>query len=454
MKQSIGQPQNKMGAAPLIPLVFSMSLPAIFSMLVQALYNIIDSIYVAQIGEHALTSITLAFPLQALIIAVAVGTGVGLNSFISRSLGAKCQEDANNAADHGIFIGIISGLVFAIIGFFFSKPFISAFTDDAQVVSMGTSYLSIVMIFSMSCFIQVNCEKTLQATGNMIWPMIFQLLGAITNIILDPIFIFGFFGVPAMGVTGAAIATVIGQFVAMSFSIFILIYKKHEVQINIRGFHPSPRIISSIYKVGTPSIVMQSIATLTIIGLNTILMSFSSSAVAVVGIYSRLQMFVFMPIFGITQGIMPIIGYNYGSRNKVRLMGAIKIGLVAATSIMFMGTLFFNFAPNLLISIFNPSPDMIKYGVPALKIISLGFVMAAVSIVFSTVFQAIGNGNISLYISVLRQLVILLPVAFILSRTYLGVTGVWMAFFVAESLALVVSITAFYKVYKEKIIVL
>lgn len=454
MTKSIEQPQNKMGSGPLLPLVVSMSLPAIFSMLVQALYNIVDSMYVAQIGEQALTAVSLAFPLQSLIIAVAVGTGVGLNSFISRSLGAKRQEDANNAADHGIFIGIVTGIIFAIIGVWTAKPFIGAFTDDAQVLSMGGSYLSIVMMLSISVFVQVNCEKTLQATGNMIWPMFFQLLGAITNIILDPILIFGFFGAPAMGVTGAAIATVIGQVVAMSFSIFVLVHKKHGVEINLKGFHPSSRIISSIFKVGIPSIVMQSIATVMTIGLNTILMSFSASAVAVVGLYFKLQMFIFMPIFGITQGIMPIIGYNYGAKNKARLMGTMKIGLIAAFAIMLLGTILFNLAPNMLLSLFNPSADMLKHGVPALKIISLGFTMAAVSIVISTVFQAVGNGTISLCISVLRQLVILLPVAFILSKTSLGVSGVWWAFFIAETSALFVSLASFYKTYKNKIAIL
>ncbi|MGL5440202.1 MAG: MATE family efflux transporter [Filifactoraceae bacterium] len=451
MTKSIEQPQNKMGTSPLLPLVASMALPATFSMLIQALYNIVDSMYVAQIGEQALTAVSLALPLQSLVFAVSVGTGIGINSFISRSLGAKLNQDANNAADHGFFLGICSGIIFALIGFFFSKPFISAFTSDPQIIAMGSSYLSIVLIFSTFCFIQINSEKTLQATGNMIWPMIFQLLGAITNIILDPIFIFGYFGVPKMGVTGAAIATVLGQFLAMSFSIFILTYKKHTVEIDIKNFSINSNIISSIYKVGFPSIIMQSIATVMIIGLNTILIKFSSTAVAVIGIYFKLQMFVFMPIFGIMQGIMPIIGYNFGAKNKERLMGAMKIGLYGTLIIMLLGTLIFNLAPNILLLMFNPTEQMIEYGVPALRIISLGFSMAGASIIISTAFQAIGNGSTSLYISILRQLGIILPVAYLLSKTSLGVKGVWWSFFISEIVTLIISLLTFYKTYTDKI---
>lgn len=443
--------ENKMGSAPLFKLIVSMSLPAIFSMLVQALYNIVDSIYVAQIGENALAAVSLAFPMQSLLIAVAVGTGVGLNSLISRRLGEQKIEEAGQAADHGILLGVISSVVFALIGIFGSRAFFSAFTDNAEVLQMGISYGTIVLVFSFGSFIQINCEKILQATGNMFWPMVFQLIGAVTNIILDPILIFGWFGFPAMGVSGAAIATVVGQIFAMGISVYVLLYKKHDIHISFKGFRPNWDIIKDIYKVGFPSIIMQSIGSVMMVGMNSILTGFSITAVTVMGIYTKLQSFVFMPIFGLTQGLMPIMGYNYGARNKKRLMGTVKIGIVMAFCIMLVGSLIFSLFPKQLLYMFKPTEELLQMGIPALRIFSTGFVFAAVSIVLSTLFQATGFGTASLLVSALRQLVIILPLAFIMSKTAAGLMGVWAAVPIAEVAAILISGVIFNSIYKNKI---
>ena len=315
---------NKMGTEPIGKLLLSMSLPAMFSMLIQALYNIVDSIYVAQIGEHALTAVSLAFPVQNLMIAVSVGTGVGLNSLISRRLGERREKEASAAATHGVLISFAESLLFLLFGLFFCRMFFSAFTSDSTVIQMGVDYTSIVTIFSFGSFIQINLEKTLQATGNMFYPMVFQLIGAITNIILDPIFIFGWFGLPAMGVAGAAIATVAGQILAMLYAVYVMVRKEHAVHITFKGFHFSGAIVRDIFQVGFPSIIMQSIGSVMIMALNNILIVFSQAAVAVLGVYFKLQSFVFMPVFGLGAGALPIMGFNYGARNKKRLMHTLQ----------------------------------------------------------------------------------------------------------------------------------
>lgn len=445
------QQKNKMGHAPMMKLIVSMSLPAIFSMLIQALYNIVDSMYVAQIGEKALTAVSLAFPVQQLLIAVGVGTGVGLNSLISRRLGEKRFDEADKAASHGMFLGLASGIVFAILGALFIKPFFGAFTGDAEVIKMGCDYGYVVTILSFGSFVQISCEKILQATGNMIWPMMFQLTGAITNIILDPIFIFGWFGMPKMGVLGAAIATVAGQILGMLLGIFVLFKKEHEVKVHFKGFRPDGKILKDIYRVGFPSIIMQSIGSFMTMGLNAILIGFSQAAVAVMGVYNKLQSFVFMPVFGLTQGLMPIMGYNFGAKNKKRLISAIKIGECIAVGIMVLGTLLFNLFPRQLLQMFNASADMMSTGIPAMHILSACFITAAVSIVFSTSFQATGHGTASLFTSILRQLVVILPVAFLLSRTGLGATGVWLAFPIAELVCIVFSVGLFRRIYDQEI---
>lgn len=441
--------ENKMGQAPMLKLILSMSLPAMFSMLIQSLYNVVDSIFVAQIGQDALTAVTLAFPIQMLLIAVAVGTAIGINSVVSRRLGEGKQEQANKAATHGLFLGIISGAVFAILGIFFTRPFFEAFTSNQDVIQMGCDYIYVVTICSFAVFLQINIEKTLQATGNMIYPMLFQLSGAITNIILDPILIFGLFGFPVLGVKGAAIATVAGQIVAMIFSMLIIHYKSHDVHMSFRGFRFEWKTVKDIYAVGIPSIIMQSIGFILTTALNAILIGFGNVAVNVYGIYFKLQSFVFMPVFGLTHGLMPILGFNYGARKRERVVSALKIGMVIASIIMGIGTLIFMIIPDKLLLLFNADAEMLEIGTVALRLLSICFVPAAIGITSSTLFQAIGLGTKSLIVSVLRQLVILLPLAYAFS--FIGLNFVWLAFPISETCALFVALFLLYRVFKKNI---
>lgn len=440
---------NKMGHAPMFSLILSMSIPAMFSMLIQALYNIVDSIFVAKLGEGALTAVSLAFPVQTLIIAVAVGTGVGINSLVSRRLGEKRQEEANSAATHGIILGLLSGVLFAILGVLFTRTFFEAFTDNAAIIDMGYQYTIVVTVLSFGSFVQINVEKCLQATGNMIYPMIFQLVGAITNIILDPIMIFGLFGFPKMGVFGAALATVIGQILAMLLSLYVILKKSHLVHVTFKKFKFNFKIVKDIYAVGLPSMIMQSIGSVLVVGLNSILIAFSEAAVSVLGVYYKLQSFVFMPVFGLTQGVMPIMGYNYGAKNKERLLSALKIGIILAIIIMTLGMIVFMSIPDKLLMLFNASDEMLELGTKALRTISLCFVPAALGIMFSTLFQALGQGRKSLYMSVLRQLVIILPSAYLLSK--IGLNYVWYAFPIAEVFSFGVSILFFSIIYRKTI---
>ncbi|MEG0691734.1 MAG: MATE family efflux transporter [Oscillospiraceae bacterium] len=439
--------ENKMGTAPMLKLIISMSLPAMFSMLVQAMYNVIDSIFVSKYSADALTAVSLAFPIQILMISVAVGTGVGINSLVSRRLGEGKKADADKAASHGVLIGVICGLVFAVVGLLFTRMFFEGFTSNKAVIDFGSSYIYIVMCGSMSVFLQINLEKTLQATGNMLYPMLFQLSGAITNIIFDPILIFGLLGFPEMGVAGAAVATVMGQVVAMSLSFYIFYKKNHEVEIKLKGFKYDAATIKGIYKVGLPSIIMQSIGALLTTLLNVILIGFSESAVSVLGVYYKLQSFVFMPVFGLTQGIMPIIGFNFGAQKRKRMMDALKIGTVFALIIMGLGTAMFLAIPDKLLGIFEANEEVMRIGVPAFRIIALCFMPAAIGIMFATMFQAIGMGTKSLWISILRQLVLILPAAYVFSKIGLGY--VWIAFPLAEMVALVVAIFMMIVVYKK-----
>ncbi len=444
--------ENKMSNAPMTKLILSMSLPAMFSMLVQALYNVVDSVFVSHYSQDALTAVSLAFPIQMLLIAVAVGTGVGLNSLVSRRLGEKRNEEASQAATHGIVIGVASWIVFAIIGIFFTRMFFNAFTDKPELIEMGTSYTSIVTIFSIGVFVEINIEKTLQATGNMIYPMIFQLIGAITNIILDPIMIFGLLGFPKMGIAGAAVATVAGQILSMIFSLYIVFTKTHDVKISFKNFKLKLNILKDIYAVGVPSMIMQAIGSVLTTCLNGILITFSNEAVSVLGIYFKLQSFIFMPVFGLTHGVMPIMGYNYGARNKKRLLSALRVGTVIAGIIMAFGTLLFWIAPELLLKIFNANDEVLRIGVIALRSISLSFIPAALGIMLSTLFQAVGMGGKSLFVSILRQLVIILPVAYLLSK--IGLDYVWYSFAIAEVFSFVASIFIFLHIKKKHIDIL
>lgn len=443
--------QNRMGTAPMLPLIFSMALPAMFSMLVQALYNIVDSYFVSQVSEKGLAAVSLAFPIQNLLIAFAVGTAVGVTSLISRRLGQGRQKEADSAAVHGIILGFLTSLLFALYGAFFTTPYFQMFESDPEIVQMGDQYISICCIFSFGIFVEVELEKILQATGNMIWPMVFQLVGAVTNIILDPILIFGMFGLPAMGVTGAAVATVTGQIAAMIVSILVVALREHEVHISFQNFRPDWKTVKAIYVVGLPAIVMQSIGTVMTMALNGILSGFSTAAYTVFGLYFKLQSFVFMPVFGLTQGLMPIMGYNYGARNKKRLTSSIKQGCVIALVIMTLGMMLFLIFPDKLLGIFNASQELLDIGIPALRIICSCFIFAALGIVGSTLFQSVGRGVYSLIVSLMRQLAVLVPAAWILAKLTGNVNAVWWAFPIAEVFSLLVTVFLFLRLYRTEL---
>lgn len=430
-----------MGVMPVNRLIISMSLPIMISMLVQALYNIVDSIFVAKISENALTAVSMAFPIQNLMIAVGVGTAVGVNALLARALGAKDYERVNRIAENAVFLVGVSYALFLIIGLFLVEPFYRSQTDIEEIVAFGKEYLTICCCLSFGVFTQVMLERLLQATGKTVYTMFTQGVGAIVNIIMDPIMIFGLFGCPKMGVAGAAAATVIGQIVAGILSVWLNHTKNHEVKISMKGFKLDFPVIRQIYGIGVPSIIMQAIGSVMTYGMNRILISFTSTATAVFGVYFKLQSFIFMPVFGLNNGIIPIIAYNYGARNKERVMSTIKHSIVYAMSIMVLGFLVFQLMPAWLLGLFNASETMMRIGVPALRIISISFVLAGFCIACGSVFQAMGRSVYSMVVSVARQLVVLLPTAYGLSM--LGnVDAVWWAFPVAELMSL--AMTVFY----------
>lgn len=443
--------ENKMGTQAIRPLLLGMAWPAILSMTINALYNVADSFFVARVSEDALSAVSIIMPLQMLIIAVAVGSGVGINSFISRRLGAKNQKDADLAASTGIIISLFNWVIFLLIGLFLPKVFVGIYAEEnSYIFNAGCQYLKVVCIGSFFTNVEIIVEKILQATGNMKAPMVCSLSGAITNIILDPIFIFGLFGLPEMGVIGAAIATVIGQFVSFVISIIILLNGDHLVNISFKGFKLRGRILGEIYSVALPAIIMQSIASVMNILYNIILVQFSSTAVAVLGVYFKLQSFVFMPVFGLNQGALPIIGYNYGARNASRLKQARREGLKIALLFMSIGVLLFQIFPKQLLGIFDASPEMLELGIPALRIISINFIPAAFGIMNGTVFQATGHGIYSLICSALRQLVGIIPFAYLLARIG-GVTLSWLSFPIGEVIGLVYSFAMLHKLFKTEI---
>lgn len=442
--------ENKMGTLPIPRLLISMSLPMMLSMLVQALYNIVDSIFVAKISESALTAVSLAYPIQNLMIAIVSGTCVGMNALLSRNLGEKNYDSANAAARNGIFLGFLSFIAIAILGGFGADFFMSTQTTDTQIHLYGTQYLRIVTTLSFGLFFAVTFSRILQSTGKMVHAMIAQTAGAVTNIILDPIFIFGLFGVPKMEVVGAAIATVIGQCVEMSLTIIFNLKYNRELNLNMRNFRPSLHIIGNIYKVGIPSSIMMSISSVMVFFMNKILMAFSSTAVAVFGVYFKLQSFIFMPIFGLNNGMIPIVAFNYGARNKKRILDTMKLSVCIATCSMLIGIALFQLIPEQLFGFFDASDEMLRIGVPALKIISLHFIFAGFNIITSSIFQALGNGVYSLMISVVRQLLVILPAAFIFAKLF-GLANVWWAFIIAEVVAVSMNIFLFQRIKKDKI---
>lgn len=444
------QKENKMGYMPIPKLLFTMSMPMIISMLVQALYNVVDSAFVAKLNEDALTAVSMAFPVQNLMIAVAVGTGVGINALLSRSLGEKQYEQANLAARNGLFLGIASYLVFAVLGLLGSRQFYLVQTDDPELLFYGTQYVFVVTVFSFGLFLAVISERLLQSTGLTIYNMYTQGLGAVINIILDPILIFGLFGFPRLEVLGAAVATVVGQICGMLLGVFFNLRKNKEININMKGFRPDMSTIKRIYQVGIPSIIMQSIGSVMVFGINKILMMFTSTAVSVFGVYFKLQSFIFMPVFGLNNGMVPIIAYNYGAREKKRIMQTAWLSIGAAVTIMLAGLGIFHVFAAQLLGIFEASPDMLAIGVPALRIISLSFSFAGYGIVAGSIFQALGNGVYSLMVSVARQLLVILPAAFVLAQIG-GLNAVWWAFPIAEIVAVIMSTILFRRIYRIKI---
>lgn len=437
--------ENIMGREGITPLLFRISLPLMISMLVQALYNIVDSMFVARLSETALTAVSLAFPLQNLLIAFGVGTGVGMASFLSRKLGERDEESATKVAGNGISIASITWAVFAVLGLTVVKPFLNLFSDDAELLGLSTGYSEIVMVFSLFMFLSMMNERILQGTGDSFSSMLSQMTGAITNIILDPIFIFTL----GFGVNGAAVATVIGQGVGCAVS-FICVLRNRFIHIEPRHLKIDKRMVKAIYAVGAPTIITNSIGTVMTGAINAILISFSTTAVSIFSVYFKLQSFVFMPIFGLSSGMVPIIAYNYGARKRKRVTETIWKGTFIASVIMVLGTLAFNFFPRELLSLFSATEEMYRIGIPALKMISLCFVPAAVSIGLGSSFQATGYGVGTMIVSICRQLMVLIPVAYILSK-FLGINGVWLSFIVAEIIGLVVSIAIYLKVYSSRI---
>ena len=431
--------ENVMGTKPIRTLLPGMAFPIMISMLVQALYNVVDSMFVARVSENALTALSIAFPIQNLMIAVSVGLGVGLNAVVSRALGAKDTKGVNRAATNGIMLMFICGLLFMLGGATLVRPYFEMQTDIEEIVTSGIDYTSIVMMGSMGVFMQILFERLLQSTGRTMLTMFSQGVGAIINIIFDPIFIFGYFGFPKMGVAGAAYATILGQWVAALLGLILNIRKNPEVSISMKGFKPHGATIRLILSIGIPSVVMQSIGSVMTFLMNQILIAFSSTAVAVFGVYFKLQSFVFMPVFGLTNGTVPIVAYNFGARKGDRMKKTIQYSVYAAIVIMICGALIFQSIPDKLLMLFDASDEMLRVGVPALRIISLSFPLAGFGIGAGAVFQALGFSVYSMIISLIRQLVVLIPCAYLIGMLTGDVTGVWWAFVVAEVVSLTVS---------------
>ncbi|MDO5135654.1 MAG: MATE family efflux transporter [Eubacteriales bacterium] len=439
-----------MGTWPIGRLLVSMSVPMMISMLVQALYNVVDSMFVAHLNENALTAVSLAFPVQNLMIAVGAGTGVGVNALVSRSLGAKDGETANWAANNGILLMVFSSLVFAVLSALFGRFFFAVQTEDPQILAYGTAYVRIIGIMSFGLFMQMIFERLLQSTGKTMYSMVTQMTGAIINIILDPIMIFGLFGFPRLEVAGAALATVTGQVVAAAAAMMLNLTRNKELTVSLRRYRLSGEMVRGIYSVGVPSIIMASVGSVMTFGMNKILLGFTSTATAVFGVYFKLQSFVFMPVFGLNNGMVPIVAYNYGARRPERIMKAIRLSVAYGVVIMLLGFLIFQLMPRQLLGIFNASETMMEIGVPALRTISLSFLLAGFCVVASSVYQALGHGFLSLSVSVLRQLVVLLPAAFFLSRAG-GINATWWAFPIAEVFSGVICLIFIRYVYREKI---
>ncbi|WP_416324917.1 MATE family efflux transporter [[Eubacterium] hominis] len=445
--------ENKMGTMEIKKLIMTMSLPIMISMLVQALYNIVDSMFVARVSDNALAAVSLCYPIQMIIVALACGTAVGLNALLSRYLGQKMQKEANQVALHGILLAVVNWIVFAIIGIFFSEPFLRLFSTDEEILQMGISYMRICTILSFGVFMQITYERIMQSTGNTVYNMIIQGVGALVNILLDPIFIFGMFGMPKLGVTGAAIATVTGQIIAMLMGIIITQKKIKEVQIHFKEFKFHMQMIKDMYRIAIPAILMQSIMSFMTVFMNMILVRFSELAVSAFSIYFKLQQFVFMAVNGMNNALIPIISYNYGAKKQKRIMESIHFSLLIACVIMVVGTMIFQIFPQQLMYLFDAKEEMMSIGVPALRIISLSFIFAGVSLVLSSVFQSVDHANKSLVVTLLRQMVLLLPLVYVLAQQF-GLDALWWAFPITEAIVSVLAFVYLQIVKKKTILTL
>lgn len=431
--------ENKMGTMPENKLLLSMAVPMMISMLVQALYNIVDSIFVSRICEDALTAVSMAFPWQNIIISIAVGFGVGINALLSRALGQKNAERVNQVAVNGLLLAGLSYLLVLVAGLIGIRAYMRTQTDIETIVNYGITYLNICILCSFGVFVEITFERFLQATGRTVYSMITQLTGAITNIVLDPILIFGLLGFPKLGIAGAAWATVIGQCVGAVVAVMLNHFKNPEVHLRLRHIRPNGRLMGEITAISIPSIIMSCISSLTCFVMNMILIAYSSTAVAVFGVYFKLQSFVFMPVFGLNNGMVPIIAYNYGAQKPERIHKTIRLGMVYAVAIMLIGLLVFQLIPKELLLMFDASDAMLEIGAPALRIMSLAFVFAGIGIVSGSSCQAFGYSVYSMLISIARQIVVLIPAAYLLSLT--GVLrSIWFAFPIAEVASLILSL--------------
>ena len=451
--QKAAPSENKMGVMPIPQLILNMSLPMILSMLVQALYNVVDSYFVARYAQDALTAVSLAFPAQNLMIGVATGTAVGVNALLSRALGEKKPQLANQIAENGVFLALVGYLLFLIFGLFGVRTFFATQTQVAQIVEYGVDYLTVICCFSFGVFGQIMFERLMQSTGRTIYTMFTQGIGAIINIVLDPVFIFVF----KQGARGAAIATVIGQIIAFILAATLNHLKNEDIHLNMKAFRPNPHLIGRIYAIGVPSIIMIAIGSVMTFLFNIIVITYTVAAelsATVFGVYFKLNSFVFMPVFGLNNGIIPIVAYNYGARNRRRMMQAIKLAVIYAASYIFLGLLAFMFFPGQLLKIFNASEEMLRVGIPALRIIGSTFLFAGVCIAMGSVFQALGYGTYSMIVSFARQLLVLLPAAYILARIGMRTgndTLVWYAFPIAEIASLVTTLILFSRLYNKVI---
>ena len=443
-----------MGVMPENKLLLNMALPMIISMLIQACYNVVDSYFVAKLSQDALNAVSLAFPVQNLMIAVAVGTGVGINALLSRSLGQKDFVRANRTAMNGVLLEAVSGLVFTVLGLTCARLFYIIQTDIPGIISYGADYLTIIAGCSMGIFMSVATERLVQATGRTVYAMVIQGTGSVINLILDPILIFGLFGFPRLEVAGAAVATVAGQIIGGLVGLYLSLTHNPEIQMSFAGLRPNKDIIGGIYSVGLPSIIMQSIGSVMVFGMNQILIAFTATATAVFGIYFKLQSFIFMPVFGLNNGMVPIVAYNYGARKPDRIIKTVRLAIAYAVGIMAVGFALFQLFPDVFLGLFEAegeeAGDLLAIGVPALRIISTSFLLAGFCIVAGSVFQALGHGVLSLTVSVVRQLIVLLPAAFVLARLG-GLHVVWWAFPLAELFSTTLSVLFLYHVYKKEV---